>query len=85
MQARSIAILFAIYVSHRSAQYEAASFEESLEMIRTQKRLSDEQAKVLGKRLGVLIEMLKVLGVQEGSTKIARNSEASCYFVVLRF
>ena len=46
-------------------RYGDVSIEESLEMLRAEK-ISDEQAKVLADKFGVLVEVLKALATPEG-------------------
>jgi len=60
-----VARVLALHVAHYRARYGDVSIEESLEMLRTE-TVSDEQAKVLADRNGVLVEVLKALGTPEG-------------------
>ena len=56
--ARVLALRFA----HYRQRYGDVSIKESLEMLRAEK-ISDEQAKILANGFGVLVEVLKALGL----------------------
>ena len=63
-----MARVLALHVAHYRQRYGDVSIEESLEMLRAEK-ISDEQAKILANGFGVLVEVLKALGLPRGNVE----------------